>query len=93
MVNEVTDLPAVPTVDPVMLAERLTPALLATGFGIDAAGWLRTDARVRSRWGGRLIRGSGRRVVRLRASRGAPGDRVCAILGAIAPEARIPGAT
>ena len=82
LVNEVTDLPAVPTVDPVMLAERLTPALLATGFGIDAAEWRRTDARVRSRWGGRL-----------RASRGAPGDRVCAILGAIAPEARIPGAT
>ena len=93
LVNEVTDLPAVPTVDPVMLAERLTPALLATGFGIDAAEWLRTDARVRSRWGGRLIRGSGRRVVRLRASRGAPGDRVRAILDAIAPEARNPGAT
>ena len=84
LVNEVTDLPAVPTVDPVMLAERLTPAFLATGFEIDASEWLRTDARVRSRWGGRLIRGSGRRVVRLRATRGAPGDRVRAILDAVA---------
>ena len=84
LVNEVTDLPAIPTVDPAMLADRLTPALLAAGFEIDASEWLRTDTRVRSRWGGRLIRGSGRRVVRLRASRGAPGDHVRAILDAVA---------
>ena len=84
LLNEVTELPAVPTAAPAMLADRLTPALAAAGFEIDASEWLRTDARVRSRWGGRLIRGSGRRVVRLRASRGVPGDRARAILDGVA---------
>ena len=37
LLNEVTDLPAVPAVDPAMLADRLAPALAATGFAIDAA--------------------------------------------------------
>ena len=86
LLNEITDLPAVPAVEPAMLADRLAPAFTATGFQVDAAGWLATDARVRSRWGGRLIRGSGRRVVRLRATRGAPGDRALAILDAVATE-------
>ena len=67
-----------------MLADRLAPAFAAAGFRVEAADWLATDARVRSRWGGRLIRGSGRRVVRLRATRGAPGDRALAILDAVA---------
>lgn len=84
LLNEVTDLPAVPAVEPAMLADRLAPAFAATGFQVAAADWLATDARVRSRWGGRLIRGSGRRVVRLRASRGTPGDRALAILDAVA---------
>ena len=48
LLNEVTDLPAIPTVDPAMLAERLTPVFAATGFEIETAEWLRTDARVRS---------------------------------------------
>lgn len=84
LLNEITDLPDVPAVEPVMLAERLAPAFAAVGFQVEAADWLATDARVRSRWGGRLIRGSGRRVVRLRATRGAPGDRALAILDAVA---------
>jgi hypothetical protein len=70
LVNEVTDLPSVSAVDPETLGVRLAGPLSAAGFAIEECGWLEAGAWVRSRWGGRLIRGSGRRVVRLRARRG-----------------------
>lgn len=70
LLNEVTDLPALPSVDPGGLADRLARAFTSAGFGLPEATWLDHDARVSSRWGGRLIRGSNRRVVRLRSSRG-----------------------
>ena len=83
LVNEVTDLPGIPVVDPAMLRERLAPALVAAHFTLGDTGWLQPGARVRSRWGGRLTRGSGRRVVRLRAARGSPPDVVAALLESV----------
>lgn len=84
LVNEVTDLAELPAVDPAMLRERVEPALREAGFRIDEAVWLAEGAQVRSRWGGRLIRGSGRRVVRLRASRGRPSAEARALIDAVA---------
>ncbi len=83
LVNEVTDLPGVPVVDPALLRERLAPALAAAHFTLGDTVWLEPGARVRSRWGGRLIRGSGRRVVHLRAARGSPPDVVATLLEAL----------
>lgn len=84
LVNEVTDLPAIPAVEPDLLGERLVLALGAAGFMPQDSAWLDPKARVRSRWGGRLIRSSGRRVVRLRARRGSPPALVAALLDAAA---------
>ncbi|PZC49541.1 MAG: 16S rRNA (adenine(1408)-N(1))-methyltransferase [Chloroflexi bacterium] len=83
LVNEVTDLPGVPSVAPEMLRERVGPNLAAAGFVIESCEWLEREAQVRSRWGGRLIRGSGRRVVRLRALRGTPPARALALVEAV----------
>ena len=87
LVNEVTDLPAIPAVDPALLRERLDSALAAAQFRISACEWLEPATRVRSRWGGRLIQGSDRRVVRLRASRGTTSETVAGLLDAVAPSA------
>ena len=80
LLNEVTGTPQLPTVHPDGLSACLAPTLTTAGFTLQDAAWLDTDARVRSRWGGRLIRGSGRRVVRLRAARGDPPTPLLAIL-------------
>ena len=83
LVNEVTDLPSVPSVTPEMLRERVGLDLAGAGFVIERCEWLESEAQVRSRWGGRLIRGSGRRVVRLRALRGTPPARARALVEAV----------
>jgi 16S rRNA (adenine(1408)-N(1))-methyltransferase len=90
LVNEVTDLPAIPTVTPESLRDRLGSALDVARFTVAATGWLDPATRVRSRWGGRLIRGSGRRVVRLRASRGSPSPSQWGLLDATSSEGSAP---
>ena len=84
LLNEVTDLPPLPALDPDGLVHRLTPALSAARFHPQHTAWLAPQARVRSRWGGRLIRGSRRRVVRLRAVRGDPPAPLLALLDDVA---------
>ena len=61
-----------PRSPPDVLCDSLAEPLAAAAFEIDAADWLPESARVRSQWGGRLIAGSGRSVVRLVATKGTP---------------------
>ncbi len=62
------------------LHETLVPALAEAGFSLRVLTRLSPGARVGSRWGGRLIRGSGRRVLLIRATRGEPPAALTAIL-------------
>ena len=65
----------VPDLDPFTsqgLADVLGNALPRARFELLSAGWLPADARVRSQWGGRLIKGSGRRNIHVVAQRGSP---------------------
>lgn len=55
----------------VMIEDALRPALAAAAFKLGLVDWLPEEARVHSQWGGRLMEGSERRVIRLRAQRGA----------------------
>ena len=57
--------------DPKALAVILPEPLCAAGFHLTTCDWLPPQAGVRSRWAGRLIRNSRRRVVWVRAERGA----------------------
>ena len=64
----------IPSVSPTALRDRLQEPLATAEFQIEETDWLPKSARVRSRWGGRLIAGSGRSVVRLTATKGAPDE-------------------
>ena len=72
LINADESIPDLPRVSPDALRASLAQPLAAAGFEIDAADWLPESARVRSQWGGRLIAGSGRSVVRLAATKGTP---------------------
>ena len=72
LINVEESIPDLPKVSPDVLRDSLAVPLAAAAFEIDAADWLPESARVRSRWGGRLIVGSGRSVVRLVATKGTP---------------------
>lgn len=70
LINVDESTPDLPEVSPPALRDSLEAPLAAAAFQIEAAGWLPESARVRSQWGGRLIAGSGRSVVRLTAIKG-----------------------
>ncbi len=72
LVNADADVPDLDTFTPQGLADVLGSALPRARFELRSAGWLPADARVRSQWGGRLIKGSGRRTIHVVAQRGSP---------------------
>ena len=82
LLNADADQPALPPITPARLRANLAPALARAGFVLRLAAWLPPQAQLRSRWGGRLIRGSRRRVVVLRAERGAASPTALAIFDA-----------
>ena len=84
LINVDDSIPDLPGVSPEALCDSLEAPLAAAAFQIEAPGWLPESARVRSQWGGRLIAGSGRSVVRLTAIRGAPGEWGSGILDQVA---------
>ena len=84
LVNADAEIPSLPAMDPASLAAALAPTLAAAGFRATRAAWLPASARVHSEWGGRLMRGSGRRIACLRAQRGrGAGDWTAALDAAI----------
>lgn len=72
LINVDESIPDLPSVSPDTLRDSVGQALTAAGFEIAEGDWLPESARVRSWWGGRLIAGSGRSVVRLAAIKGTP---------------------
>ncbi len=84
LINLDESIPDLSDVSPEALRNSLSAPLAEAAFRIDAAGWLPESARVRSTWGGRLIAGSGRSVVRLTAVRGAPDDSGSNVLDQVA---------
>ncbi len=66
--------------DPESLRAALRSPLAAVGFTLETVDWLPAEAGPRSRWAGRLIRGSGRRVLLVRAQRGDVASSVVATL-------------
>ncbi len=70
LLNADAEVAGLPELTPENLGSALTPVLARAGFAAPSVTWLPAAARVPSRWGGRLIKGSGRRTLRLRASRG-----------------------
>lgn len=80
LVNADAEVQGTPDLSPPALAAALTAPLASAGFAVDRAGWLPPEARVPSRWGGRLIAGSRRRIALVRATRGAPSPRALAVL-------------
>ena len=72
LINVDESIPDLPSVSPDTLRDSLGEPLTAAGFEIAEGDWLPESARVRSQWGGRLIAGSGRSVVRLAATKGEP---------------------
>jgi len=80
LVNADAEVEGAPDLSPPALAAALTAPLADVGFTVDRADWLPAGARLPSRWGGRLIAGSGRRIALVRAARGAPTQRALAVL-------------
>ena len=61
--------PGQPPPDPGLVRGALEGALGAVGFGISECGWLSAAETPSTKWGGRLVKGSGRSVVGLEAVR------------------------
>jgi 16S rRNA (adenine(1408)-N(1))-methyltransferase len=80
LVNADAEVEGEPDLSPPALAAALSAPLTSAGCTVDRAEWLPADARVPSRWGGRLIAGSGRRIALVRATRGDPPARALAVL-------------
>ena len=70
LLNADADVAGLPPLTPATIAETIAPVLADANFRLTDCDWLPPDRRPRSRWGGRLVRGSHRRTVALRAERG-----------------------
>ena len=70
LLNADADVEGLPPLTPDTIAETIAPVLADANFRLTDCDWLPPDRRPRSRWGGRLVRGSHRRTVALRAERG-----------------------
>ena len=83
VINADAEVPGLELDEPAALAAALGPQLGRAGFTVERADWLPAEEMPPSRWGGRLVKGSGRRMLRLVARRGAPGaDLFVAVPGA-----------
>ena len=80
LLNAEVALDEVPPITPDAMRDALTPVCAAAAFRLQRTDWLPPQAQVRSRWGGRLIRGSQRRIVRVCAQRGEPRAEVVGLL-------------
>ena len=70
LLNADADVADLPAVTPAAISDTAAPVLAAVNFRLTDCDWLPPDRRPRSQWGGKLVRGSHRRTVALRAERG-----------------------
>ena len=80
LLNAEVALGGLPPITPDTMRAALSPVCVAAAFRLERTYWLPPQVQVRSRWGGRLIRGSRRRVVCVRAQRGASRAEAVAVL-------------
>lgn len=82
LINTDAPPPGLPAITLDGVRDALAPPLAAVGAVLVEVALLPPDARVPSEWGGRLIRGSGRRTLRVRAAFGSCPPEYAALLEA-----------